>query len=348
MIIDENMHWLPENLLSDKSLMTSFINIVPRAYGEYARATTIPETGKDQIVIEKPKGYQNLNFGDNHLFKADERLALMDKAGVDKAILRIPCWQEWLNLDMCRMVNNRMAQDIKQHPDRFLGLAVVPPWGDKESLNEVERCIKELRFCGVEVAAHYGNLYLDEEEFKPFLKKLNELNVPITVHHTPLPVDYKSVYKYTNQRRLYGRCIDQATAVGRELFSGMFDEYPNLKLIHTMLGGGFFAYVDLLVPGKSGFKEEMERFDMAGDKIRGYLDRNIYFGISHVPVWGKTQLECAVKVLGAEHVLFGSSYPLRREWLLNGVQYVQSLDISAKDKELVLGGNAMRLFNIKG
>jgi len=347
MIIDINTHWLPESLFKDEALLTSFINIVPRAYGEYAKVTTIPETGKKQIVIEKPKGYQNLNFGDDHLYKAEERLAAMDKVGVDKSLLRIPCWQEWLNLDLCRMVNNRMAQDVKQHPDRFLGLGVVPPWGDKESLNEIERCIKELGFCGIEVAAHYGNLYLDEEEFKPFFKKINELKVPVCVHHTPLPVDYRSVTKYTNQRRLYGRCIDQATAVGRELFSGMFDEFPNVKMVHTMLGGAFFAYVDLLVPRKSGVKEEMERFDMAGDKIRGYLDRNMYFGITHAPAWGKVQLECAVKALGAEHVLFGSSFPLRHEWLYKGVDYVKSLDITEKEKSQIMSENAIKLFNIK-
>ncbi len=347
MIIDINNHWLPEELFTDKVMLESFINIVPRAYGEYASLSTIPETGKQQIIIEKPQGCQNLNFADNHLFKADERLALMDEAGVDKAILRIPCWQEWLTLDMCRAVNDRMMQDIKKHPDRFLGLAVVPPWGTRDALYEIERCIKDLGFAGVELAAHYGTMYLDEEEFRPFFKKLNELNVPSCVHHTPLPVDYRSLTRYTNQRRLFGRCVDQATAVGRELFSDLFEEFPNLKLIHTMIGGGFFAFATLLAPPQSGHKEEMERFTMGGDKIRERLSKNVFFGISHANIWGKKQLECAVAVLGADHVLYGSSYPLRREWLVDGPAYVRSLDISEQDKELVLGGNAARLFNIK-
>ena len=346
MIIDVNMHWLPGNLFEDRDLLESFVNSVPRAYGEYASLSTIPETGKEQIIIEKPRGYQNLNYGKDHLFHAEERLEVMNKTGVDKAILRIPCWQEWLSLDLCKLVNKKMMQDIKQHPDRFLGLAVVPPWGDRESLKEVERCVKELGFCGVEIAAHYGDLYLDEEEFKPFFKKLNELNVPVCVHHVPLPAAYNDLYKYTNLRRLYGRCVCQATSVGRELFSGMFDEFPNLKLIHTMLGGGFFAFVDLLVPKKSGASEEMERFDMAGDKIRKYLERNIYFGITHAPAWGKEQLECAIRVFGVDHVLFGSSYPLRHEWLLKGVDY--NLDIGEQEKAQILGGNAVKLFNIKG
>jgi predicted TIM-barrel fold metal-dependent hydrolase len=313
MIIDINMHWLPKSLFSD---------------------VTNANELSDNISIFLEKAIKDLS-----------RMRIR-KLIKKKAILRIPCWQEWLNLDMCKQVNDLLAKDIKQHPDRFLGLAVVPPWGDRASFKEVEHCIKDLGFCGVEIAAHYGTLYLDEEEFKPLFKKLNELNVPVCVHHTPLPVDYHSVYKYTNQRRLYGRCIDQATAVGRELFSGMFEEFPNLRLVHTMLGGGFFAYVNLLIPKSSGVQEEMERFDTAAEKIRSYLDRNIYFGITHAPVWGKDQLECAIKVFGADHVLFGSSYPLRHEWLLKGVDFIRSLEIGEKEKAQILGENAIKLFNI--
>ena len=346
LIIDGNMHWLPENLFKDKSLRDSFINCVPCAYGEHAKLTTIPGTKLQQIVIEKPQGYENLNYAENQ-YDSKTQLKDMDEAGVDIAILRIPCWQEWMTLEMCKIVNNGMAEHVKRHPKRFRAVAVAPPWGTKECLKEVERCIKDLGFAGVQLAAHYGNLYLDDEAFGPYFKKLNELGVPIIVHHTPLPVDYKSIIDYANLRRLYGRCIDQGTAVGRELFSGMFEKFPNLKLIHTMLGGGFFAYVNLLAPMKSGVKEEVERFDMTADKVRGYLERNIYFDISHALPWGKPQLECAVKVLGADHILYGGSYPLRREWFLKGVDYVRNLQISEKEKSLILGKNAAKLFKIK-
>ena len=62
---------------------------------------------------------------------------------------------------------------------------------------------------------------------------------------------------------------------------------------------------------------------------------------------GKAQLECAIKVHGSDHVLFGSSYPLRSEWLLKGAEYVQSLEIDDIEKSQILGENAIRLFNIK-
>lgn len=345
MIIDANMHWLPENLFKDKSLRDSFINCVPCAYGEYARVAAIPGTELEQIIIEKPQGYENLNYAENQ-YDSNTQLKDMDEAGVNIAILRIPCWQEWLTLDMCKIVNNALAKHAKRYPGRFLALAVVPPWGTNECLKEVEHCIKELGFSGVQLAAHYGKLYLDKAEFRPYFEKLNRLGVPVVVHHTPLPVDYSSLIKYTNLRRQYGRCVDQATAVGRELFSGMFEDLPNLKLIHSMLGGGFFAYANMLAPRKVGVKEELERFDIA-DKVNNYLERNIYFDMSGALQWGKAQLECAVNVLGANHILYGSSYPLRREWFLKGIEFVRSLQISQAEKSLILGNNAAKLFKIK-
>jgi len=345
MIIDANMHWLPEDIFKDKPLQDSFINCVPCAYGEYARVATISGTKLQQIIIEKPLGYENLNYVENQ-YNQKTQVADMDEAGIDIAILRIPCWQEWLPLEMCQMVNDRLAAHVKQHPDRFRAVAVVPPWGTKECLKEVERCIFKLGLSGVQLAAHYGRLYLDEEQFRPYFRKLNEMGVPVIVHHTPLPVDYSSLIKYTNVRRQLGRCVDQATAVGRELFSGMFEELPNLKIIHSMLGGGFFAYVNMLAPRKVAVKEELERFDVA-DKVSGYLKQNIYFDMSGALQWGKAQLECAVSVLGADHILYGGSYPLRREWFMKGVEYVNSLNIDKKEKSLILGENAVKLFKIK-
>jgi predicted TIM-barrel fold metal-dependent hydrolase len=126
----------------------------------------------------------------------------------------------------------------------------------------------------------------------------------------------------------------------------MFEELPNLKLIHSMLGGGFFAYANMLAPRKAGVKEALERFDIA-DKVNNYLEQNIYFDMSGALQWGKAQLECAVKVLGAGHILYGSSYPLRREWFLKGIEFVQSLQISQAEKSLILGKNAVKLFKIK-
>lgn len=346
MIIDINMHALQTDLFEDEATLEAYLRAAPQAYGEHAGLRTIPGTDKKQIVVEKPRGYANLNFGENSV-DAKSRIEIMEKAGLDKAILRTPCWQEWLSLEMCRTVNDSMAKTVSDHPERFFALAAVPPWGDRGCLRELERCINELGFVGVELAAHYGDLYLDDPAFRPYFRVLNELGVPVVVHHTPLPVEYHALYEYNNLRRSMGRCIDQMIAVGRQLFSGLFEECPNLRFIHTMLGGGIFAFTEQILPRKSQVQEEVERFDPEIPKYKEYFARNLYFDITTPLAWSKAQLECAVKELGADHLLYGSSYPVRMDWVLNGVEYVRSLDITDEEKELIFCGNAKRLFKIE-
>lgn len=346
MIIDANLYWIPERLFTDAALMEAFLGAVPRGYGANAYESVLPETGRRQIVIEKPRGCQSLNYVQGQ-YEVAAQLADMDAAGIDAAVLKLPGCAEWMDLELCRAFNDGMAEHVRQGGGRFHALATVPPWGSKESLREVDRCVDELGMTGVQLSAHYGGLYLDHEAFRPLLRHLNERKLPVYVHHTPLPTQFDAIAEYTNLRRSYGRCVDQATAVGRELFSGMFDELPDLKLVHSMLGGAFFAFVNLMMPKRSGRQEAMDRFKSDNDRVRDQLRDNLFFEMSHAQPWGTTMLEAAIETVGADHVVFGTSYPVRREWLLDGPAFVKGLSIDEADKALILGGNAARIYGIR-
>lgn len=345
MIIDINMHHLPEDLFTNEKILDGFLSTAPRGFGEIASLGTV-ESGAKQLILEKPKGYQNLNFVDGD-YSLEAKLKAMDDAGVDIAILRVPVWHEWLRLETCKIVNDNAADMCKRSGGRIYSTACVPPWGGKENLYELERCLKELGMVGVQLACHYGQLYLDDEVFKPYWKVLNDLDVPVIVHHTPLPVYWQSVYEYTNLRRELGRIIDQATALGRELFSGMFEEFPNLKLIHTMFGGNWFANQNLVMPKKGKKKEAMLRLDMTeGERITKYLKNNIFYDMTHPASWGKEQVECAIKVCGADHLLLGTTFPVFYNWMSEGVEFMKTLDIKEEERTLITSGNAIRLFKL--
>jgi len=345
-VVDINIHHLPEDLFTNERILNGFLDSAPRGFGEIARVITM-DSGKKQLILEKPAGYQNLNYVEGD-YSAEAKLAAMDEAGVDYGIMRVPVWQEWLGLDTCKAVNDNAADIVARSGGRLFATACVPPWGGRENIYELERAVKELGAVGVQLACHYGQLYLDDEVFEPYLKVIEKLDIPVIVHHTPLPVEYKSVIDYTNLRREYGRIIDQGIAVGRELFSGMFDRMPGLRFIHTMMGGNWFANTALLTPHASNKTEAMQRLDpTGGEKIKQYLDENIFFDMTHPHSWGKDQVEAALKINGADHYLFGSSFPVFYSWMGQGVDFVQNqLEISDADRELVLSGNAKRLFNL--
>lgn len=346
MVIDANMYWVPESIFEDDALMTRFLQDVPEEFGWYGRCEEVPGTnGKKQVILEKPAGSQNLNYvqGDYIL---EKQLADMDAAGVDRALLKVPGCHEWLSLEMCRLFNDGMADHAKKSGGRMIPLAVAPPCGTPESLAELERCHKELGMRAVQVSAHYGDRYLDDERFAAFFEKVNELHMNVYVHHTPIPTEYQAFCTYNNVRRSYGRCVDQGLAVGREVFSDFFVKYPNIKMVHSMLGGGFFAIANMMFPQQAKSREEVSRFQSDNGQIKDRFKEHIYFELSHAQPWGKVQLECAVRVLGADHIIFGTSYPVRKEWLTGGPDFVRTLDISEEDKERILGGNAEKLYRI--
>lgn len=345
-VIDANMHWLPDTLFTDETLREAMMDCIPRQHGIHIRMEPIEGKNLNQIIIEEPKGYVNINYAEGQ-YNIESQLADMDKAGIDQAVFRIPVWQEWLNLETSKRINDGLAEYVSRSNGRFTALAVAPPWGDKATLTEVERCIDQLGFKGVQLACKYGDIYLDDEAFFPYFEFLNDRKLPAVVHHTPLPVDHGSILDYNNQRRQYGRCIAQGTAVGRELFSGLFDRFPELRLSHSMLGGGFFAFVDMLVPQpRHNYGDTVDRFDTGQSRLREQLRKNLFFDISGPPQWGKKQLECAIEVLGEDNILYGASYPIRKDWFFDGVPTVQALDISDEAKTKILGGNAAKLFGI--
>lgn len=345
MIVDSNLYWFPEEMFRNEEMCDRFLSEIPCTYGMKGYLKENPTTGKRQFVIEKPVGSENLNYIEGE-YTLETQLADMDAAGVDHGVLKLSCQQEWMGLDMCKYMNDRVAAHVSASGGRMTALGVVPPIANKAVFEEIDRCLDVLHLHGFQMSAHYGELYLDDEAFAPLFSYLNQRKVTIYVHHSPVPVQYDSLTAYTNLRRSYGRCVDQCTAIGRELFSGFFEKYPNLKLVHSMLGGGFFAFTSLWFPKRPKVEDGANRFQDTGDEIQKYLRENLFFEMSHAAPWGKEALTFAIRSLGADHVLFGSSYPVRKEWLLQGADFVRSLDITEEEKALVLGGNAQRLYAI--
>lgn len=340
MVIDANMYWLPESLFEEDT--DAFLSEIPTQYDLYGYLRQ-EELGMKQIVIEKPTGYQNLNYVQGE-YQLERQLRDLDEAGVEKAVLKLPGCQEWMSLAMCKKFNDGMLEASLKSNGRLIPLAVLPPFASKACFEELDRC-RKLGFHGVQLIAHYGNHYLDSPIFQAFFEKLNEVKTTVYIHHTPVPVEHGALYEYNNLRRSYGRCADQTTAICREVFGGFFDRYPNLTMVHSMLGGGIFAIADMMFPAKPKHEDSIARFD-DHQKEKDQFQSHVYFEMSHAQPWGKAQLECAIAVLGADHILFGSSYPVRKEWLTKGVEAIHRLAISEEEKAMLLYKNAQRLYNI--
>ena len=54
----------------------------------------------------------------------------------------------------------------------------------------------------------------------------------------------------------------------------------------------------------------------------------------------------AVNILGADHMIYGSSYPVKEVWMTGGPAFVEGLEISSEEKELLLGENARAIYRV--
>src|SRR5262245_49544791 len=85
----------------------------------------------------------------------DERLALMDKHGIEMMVvsLNAPAVQAVADaktaVALARQANDALANEVAKRPDRFQGLAAVAMQDPDAAIIELERSIKVLGFRGV-------------------------------------------------------------------------------------------------------------------------------------------------------------------------------------------------------
>ena len=132
-----------------------------------------------------------------------------------------------------------MFEAVKRSPERFAGFATLPTPDPAAAARELERTVKELRFCGAMVHGSTRGHFLDERQFWPILESAQALDVPIYLHPcTPQPAVFETYYKDYPQlgRAALGFGIEMAVQAARLIVSGAFDEFPRLKIILGHLG----------------------------------------------------------------------------------------------------------------
>ncbi|MBO5599162.1 MAG: amidohydrolase family protein [Oribacterium sp.] len=73
----------------------------------------------------------------------------------------------------------------------------------------------------------------------------------------------------------------------------------------------------------------------------------MYFELSHAQPWSKPILKAAVEILGADHIIYGSSYPVKQSWMLGGPEYIRNSGLAEEDIDLILRKNAVNIYKMQ-
>jgi len=284
----------------------------------------------------------------------DGRLRQMDENGVEMMLLSLnspsvqASWEVAQAKDLARRANDYLAEYVNKHPTRLQGLAALPLQDPEAAAEELERCVKQLGFRGAlangfsEVAGSATLLYYDLPQYRPFWRVVEALDVPFYLHpRNPLARD-AAIYEGHDWLMGPTWAFAQETAVHslRLMGSGVFDEYPNLKIIIGHMGEGL-PFSMWRVDNANAWLQGPPRH-RAKRRIGDYFQKNFYLTTSgnfHTPLLITSMLE-----VGSDRILFSTDWPF--ETVDDAARWFDTCTISELDRAKIGRRNAIDLFRL--
>jgi aminocarboxymuconate-semialdehyde decarboxylase len=270
------------------------------------------------------------------------RLADMDKMDLD--VMPVSCLptqfyyvvEPSVGHETCQIINDGIAAKLKERPDRLVGLGTVPMQDTDLALKELDRCIGELGFRGIQIGARVRDEELSAERLEAFWARCQELDIPIFIH----PSSFMSArFSRNHLANVIGNPLDTTVAVHYLIFDGVMARYPKIKF-YLSHGGAFAAAyaarMDHAFGARPDCREHIDELPSTYLK-QFYLD-TVVFGVD--------QLKYLIDKFGAEHVALGTDYPADMGEY-NPVEHVFQVEgLSEADREKICGLNALRLMKL--
>jgi 2,3-dihydroxybenzoate decarboxylase len=280
------------------------------------------------------------------------RLKDMDEAGIDMQVLssggRIQEFDASDGISLAQKTNDALAEIIGKYPKRFAGFATLAPQDPEASAGELERAVQKLGLKGAMIFGSIRGEFLDNKKYWVILERAEKLDVPIYVHPGMPPADMLKPYlAYPGLAlAMWGFAAEGGLHAMRLILSGVFDKYPNLKIILGHLGESIPYWLWRL---DSRWQEEKDSDPISAAAYKNfqkspsqYFRDNFYVTTSGMYWPPVIQFVCSV--LGADRVLFATDYPA--ESSKEAVQAIEATPISDGDKEKVCHLNAEKLFRL--
>jgi predicted TIM-barrel fold metal-dependent hydrolase len=275
---------------------------------------------------------------------SNTRIAAMNAAGIDFQVLSMTMpGPQGLPADeaiaVARDANDRMADAVRAHPNRFAAFACLPTPDVAASVKELQRTVG-LGFKGTMINGHTNGEFLDDKKYWPIFEAAEGLGVPVYLH--PRDVPPKAAFYFEGFPELAtaacGFTVDTTIHFMRMVFGGVFEAFPKLKSLLGHLGEGIPFVLD-----------RIEDHTALATKRKGF--KKTFAETMHENVWVTTSgnfsvpaLRCTVDVLGIDRVMFSIDWPYESNKV--GMEFLNKLDLPAGDMEKLAHGTAERLLKL--
>ena len=274
------------------------------------------------------------------------RLKDMDKMGIDVQVISPAPGQYFyftepeLGARISRDVNESIARVVAEQPDRFVGMGTVPLQDVDLAIQEMEYAVNVLGFRGVEICTNVNGKNLTDPDLKleKFFAKAQDMGIVVFLHPMGFSQGERFVEHYFNN--VMGNPLETSLALGHLIFDGVLARYPKLKILASHGGGYIASYWARM---DHAWRARADARTVITKKPSSYLEKIYFDTITH----DARILGNLVDRWGAKHVLLGTDYPFDMGED-HPVKLIQDVGhISDSDRDLIKGGNALKLFRIK-
>lgn len=258
------------------------------------------------------------------------------------------------SVELARRANESLAALVDKHPDYFRGfVATVPMDQPAEAEIEAERAIVKLGAVGIQVYTSSAGFPLDRPETLGLFACMANLDRPIWLHpiRSMMMPDYASeqVSKF-DLWWAFGWPHETSIAMGRLVFGGIFERWPDLAVITHHVGGTIPLFAGRIESGLSvlGTRNSAEHASAVATELsepplkafrRFYAD-TASFG-------SRAAIECGRDFFGLSHLLFATDMPFDPEqgpgYIRDTVEAIQQMGLDDAAQAALFKGNIERL-----
>lgn len=238
-----------------------------------------------------------------------------------------------------RLLNDALAESVADGTRGLSAHATLHLANPDAAADELRRAVTELGMRSAMLPTFVaGGVPLSDARFDSVWSAAVDLGVPIVLHPpTKAPVS-GLMAQYPALRNMFGRQIDSTLTTADLILAGVFDRYPELRLV-LVHGGGFLPYQS------ARFDQDAQLSRPAG-RAPSEIIRSLYYDSV---LMSAAALRFLFDLAGPERVVIGSDFGAPN------VQGGGSLTEAAREASddaatlgAVLAGTALELFGLRG
>jgi len=323
-------------------------------YGGFVRLEHCDECSARMMIGDR-------HFRDitDNVWNPERRIEEMDAAGVSmQALSTVPVmFSYWAKpkdaLDLSRLLNDHIAEVVRQFPTRFVGLGTLPLQDVDLAAQELERCVKELGLRGVEIGTHVDPndhchgpdcRNLDHPSLDVVWKTAERLNAAIFVHPWDM-MGKERMPKYWLPW-LVGMPAETSLAICSMIFGGVFERFPKLRVAFAH-GGGSFPFTIGRIEHAFQVRPDLVAIDNQTEprKYLAHDKKPARFFVDSL-VHDADALKALIKLFGAERVALGSDYPFPLGEEKAGALIESIVDLNKQDRARLLSETAREFLGL--